>query len=198
MAKIYDLSLLVFLVALSLIIGLTACSGDKAEEAPESKILVPENDSKARMPDIETSPDKKVEEAPPAETEPPQVSSKTQGLQAEFFILSPLWKTYKKGRVRFTHENHAGTYKIGCVECHHVYNNGENVWKEGAPVKKCEECHDEPTVKGEKKLSDELQKRNLKLMFHNNCRGCHKKLKKENPNTKAPTTCGKCHEKKKR
>jgi hypothetical protein len=65
------------------------------------------------------------------------------------------------------------------------------------PVQKCEACHDEPTHKGEKTLSKDLQKRNLKLAFHNNCRTCHRKAKKENPNTDAPTTCGKWHEKKK-
>jgi hypothetical protein len=40
------------------------------------------------------------------------------------------------------------------------------------------------------------QKRKLKLAFHKNCRTCHRKIKKENPRTSAPITCGKCHEKK--
>jgi hypothetical protein len=77
--------------------------------------------------------------------------------------------------------------------------NGKNVWKEGDKVQKCMECHNEPTVKGEKKLPKDKQKLNLKLAFHNNCQGCHKKLKKKDK-TKykdIPTTCIKCHPKKK-
>ncbi|RLA93484.1 MAG: hypothetical protein DRG83_20930 [Deltaproteobacteria bacterium] len=125
-------------------------------------------------------------------------AASTQAPPATIELYSPLWKTHKKSAVMFFHEKHAKEYKVSCTECHHVYKDGKNVWKEGMEVKKCEACHNEPTVKGEKKLSPELQKKNLKLAFHNNCIGCHKKLKKENPKTKAPTTCSKCHPKKKK
>ncbi len=117
---------------------------------------------------------------------------------ANMELYSPLWKTHKKSAVEFQHEKHYKDYKIPCNECHHIYKDGKNVWKEGMEVKKCEECHNEPTIKGEKRLSPELQKKNLKLAFHNNCIGCHKKVKKENPKTKAPTTCSKCHPRKKK
>ncbi len=109
---------------------------------------------------------------------------------------SSLWPEHTKGLVEFTHKKHAEDYGIACTECHHKYENGKNVWKEGDPVQKCEECHNEPTIKGEKKLPKDQQKLNLKLAFHNNCISCHKKLKKENKQTKAPTTCSKCHPKK--
>ena len=64
------------------------------------------------------------------------------------------------------------------------------------PVEKCEACHNELTVKGERKLALDVKKKNLKLAFHDNCRACHKELRKENPETKAPTKCSQCHEKK--
>ncbi|ROQ93318.1 cytochrome c3 family protein [Desulfosoma caldarium] len=109
---------------------------------------------------------------------------------------STLWPSHTKALVEFAHKKHAEEYKIACTECHHKYEGGQNVWKEGDPVQKCQECHNEPTIKGEKKLPPEQQKLNLKLAFHNNCQGCHKKLKAENPQTTAPTTCVQCHPKK--
>ncbi len=113
-------------------------------------------------------------------------------------IKSSIYEKHRKSPVEFTHKKHAEDYKIACTECHHVYKDGKNVWKEGDPVQKCEECHNDPTTKGLKKLPPEQQKRNLELAFHNNCVGCHKKLKKENKDTKAPTTCKQCHPKKKK
>ncbi len=112
-------------------------------------------------------------------------------------IKSSIYEHPRKSPVEFTHKKHAEDYKIACAECHHVYKDGKNVWKEGDPVQKCEECHNDPTTKGLKKLPPEQQKKNLELAFHNNCVGCHKKLKKENKETKAPTTCKQCHPKKK-
>lgn len=112
-------------------------------------------------------------------------------------INSSIYQQHTKGLVQFTHKKHAEDYKIACTDCHHVYKDGKNVWKEGDPAEKCEKCHTDATIKGEKKLPPEQQKLNLKLAFHNNCVGCHKKLKKENKETKAPTTCSKCHPKKK-
>ncbi|MBW1981720.1 MAG: cytochrome c3 family protein [Deltaproteobacteria bacterium] len=114
-------------------------------------------------------------------------------------LKSTLWTTHTKSAVEFHHKNHIEKYKIACTECHHHYEGGKNVWKEGDPVKKCQDCHNEPTVKGEMKLPPDKKKLNLKLAFHNNCIGCHKKLKKEDRKkyAKIPTTCAKCHPKKK-
>ncbi len=114
---------------------------------------------------------------------------------AEFPLVSGLWEKHTKGAPILTHEKHIKVHKIKCNECHHVYDNGKNLWKEDMTVDKCETCHNEPTIKGEKKLSPDAQKKNLKLAFHGNCKGCHKGLKKENPETLAPVTCKQCHPK---
>lgn len=112
----------------------------------------------------------------------------------ESITLKPsLWANLTKAPVVFSHKKHAEDYKIACDKCHHVFKDGKNVWKEGDHVDKCDKCHTEPTIQGEKKLSPDQQKLNLKLAFHNNCVGCHQKLKKEKPDTKAPVTCAQCH-----
>ena len=98
-----------------------------------------------------------------------------------------------KGPVEFSHQKHNVDYKIACNQCHHKYQDGKNVWKEGEPVEKCSKCHTEMTVEGEKKLPQDQQKLNLKLAFHGECQGCHQKMKKEDPNTKAALTCSTCH-----
>lgn len=113
-------------------------------------------------------------------------------------IESSLWPNPTKGLVTFSHQKHSTDYKVACTECHHKYENGTNVWKEGDPVKKCDECHTEPTIKREKKLPEDQKKLNLKLAFHNNCVGCHKAYKKEHKGSKPPTSCSKCHPKKKK
>lgn len=93
--------------------------------------------------------------------------------------------TKKRGPVNLTHTKHVEDYKIACADCHHEYEDGKNVWKEGDPVKKCSECHlvrdpDQPAQEG-----DILH---LQLAFHKNCRDCHKDMKK------GPTNkCNDCH-----
>lgn len=104
-----------------------------------------------------------------------------------------LWPKQTKTPVLLTHKKHVEEYKIACADCHHVYKDGKNVWKEGDPVDKCEKCHNEPTIQGEKKLPPDQQKLNLKLAYHNNCVGCHQKFKKEKPDSKIPVTCAQCH-----
>ena len=85
-------------------------------------------------------------------------------------------KGKKKGDVVLTHKKHADA--IGkCTECHHEIDGKEN------PNKACRSCH------------DENHKFKPMKAFHNNCLGCHKKLKKEG-NTAAPTKCNGCHAKK--
>jgi hypothetical protein len=117
----------------------------------------------------------------------------------EFVIQDSLWAKHTKSGVKFSHKKHAEEYGVACNECHHVFEGGKNVFKEGDPVQKCHDCHNEPTIKGEKKLSKDKQKLNLKIAFHNNCQSCHKKLKKEDKAKygKIPTTCIQCHPKKK-
>lgn len=112
----------------------------------------------------------------------------------DVITLKPaLWANLTKTPVQFTHKKHAEEYKVACADCHHVYKDGKNVWKQGDAVDKCEKCHTEPTVQGEKKLPPDKQKLNLKLAYHNNCVSCHQKLKKEKPDSKIPVTCAQCH-----
>jgi hypothetical protein len=103
----------------------------------------------------------------------------------EVKIYESAIKDHKKGPVIFAHKKHSAEYKVACTECHHVYKDGKNVWKEGDPVQKCSACHDPEQKK------DNAEK--LQLAFHKNCQGCHKALKgKEAPYKK----CNDCHQKK--
>jgi hypothetical protein len=84
--------------------------------------------------------------------------------------------------------------------------------KEGDDVQRCIECHKIPSevpkkLKKEwrkKKISrDEKKKKRMEYhaeAFHDNCRDCHKKFnrKYKGQKKKAPTTCTKCHPKKKK
>ena len=127
-----------------------------------------------------------------------------QEVPDEVDILAKLWTKHTKGPVKLEHKKHNEEYKIKCTECHHVYDDEKdkkkNTWKEGEEVKKCMDCHNEPTIKGEKKLPEDKKKLNLKLAMHTNCQGCHKKLKKKDKEKykKIPTTCIKCHTKSKK
>ena len=115
-------------------------------------------------------------------------------------IQSKLWKTHTKGPVPFSHKKHSDEYGAKCDDCHHVIKDGKNTWKEGDKVQKCMECHNEPTITGEKKLPKDKQALNLKHADHKNCQGGHKTLKKKDKEKygKIPTTCIKCHTKSKK
>ena len=214
MLRRFSMFSIAFLVVGALMMAGLACTPDEAKKAQEDKS--PSAESARVAPEKKLPPAKEPKATPKKETptagkakgpskkETQQKeatageASKSDGPPAEIVLLSALWEISTRGGVRFTHEKHIKDHRITCDECHHVYEKGKNVWKEGASVKKCEGCHDEPTSKGEKKLPPDDQKRNLKLAFHKNCRTCHRKIKKEDPRTNAPTTCGKCHEKKKK
>lgn len=73
-----------------------------------------------------------------------------------------------KGPVTLSHKKHAKEYGAKCTDCHHDYQDGKNVWKEGDPVKKCAECHS-PTQKQGNALK-------LNNAYHQNCLGCHKEM----------------------
>ena len=108
----------------------------------------------------------------------------------EINVKSKAFPKYKKGAVKLTHKKHNVDYKVACTECHHVYKEGKNVYKEGAPVQKCSECHDV--------LKSEGKKKKLNLAYHRNCQGCHKELKKVGKKTGPTKKCNNCHEKKKK
>ena len=121
-------------------------------------------------------------------------------------LNSTVYKKHKKALVKFSHEAHAKDEKYGpvpCADCHHVYKDGKNVWKEGDEVQKCQECHKEAKApkakKGEPKMSKE--EKILKYHYsaiHANCVGCHKKVAKKDPGKKEIAKCTACHPKEKK
>ncbi len=99
-------------------------------------------------------------------------------------IDSKVFEKKKKTPVVFPHAKHK---ELKCTRCHHEYKDGKNVWKEGQEVKKCSTCH--KALKSGKMVK-------LEKAYHNLCQKCHKALKKEKKKT-GPTSCTKCHPKKK-
>ena len=124
----------------------------------------------------------------------------TQKAHDNITMESKVFKKHKKALVTLTHKKHNVDYKIVCTDCHHVYKDGKNVWKEADAVQKCDskKCHDKakaPKAKeGEKKLSrkEKASQGYFYSAIHENCVGCHKDLKKKKKPT-GPTACKKCH-----
>lgn len=109
-------------------------------------------------------------------------------------VISPKDNGFEKilkGPVKFNHKEHAEKYKLACTECHHVFKDGKNVFKEGDKVHPCKECH-----KMERTKQDGKTVYKLKNAFHKNCKDCHKQLKKEGKKTGPFRKCNDCHEKK--
>lgn len=105
----------------------------------------------------------------------------------EIMIENQGYKADKKGPVKFSHKKHSTEHKVACTECHHSYQDGKNVWKEGDPVKKCADCHNP--------LKKEGKVKKLQNAYHKSCKTCHKKVTKEGQ--KAPfKKCNDCHQKK--
>jgi hypothetical protein len=93
---------------------------------------------------------------------------------------SDVFKEMKKAPVTFSHTKHKA---LKCIDCHHEYKDGKNVWQEGQEVKKCGACH---------KLQAEGKVVKLEDASHHLCVNCHKKVKAEKKAT-GPTACAKCH-----
>jgi hypothetical protein len=105
---------------------------------------------------------------------------------------SKVYKKHKKALVNFNHKKHNVDYGIACTDCHHVYKDGKNVWKEGDAVQKCDACHTEAkAAKDDKSSKMEKIKKYHYSAIHENCKGCHKEMKK------GPAKCAECHPKKK-
>ena len=117
-------------------------------------------------------------------------ATEVQEIPDQIFINNKIYKTDRKGSVYFSHTEHAEGYVDACDACHHEYKDGQNVWEEGQPVQKCSNCHDP--------LKRDGNVRKLNIAYHKNCKGCHKKFNKKYKPKKAPTTCVKCHPKKKK
>ena len=128
----------------------------------------------------------------------------TQQAPDNITMESKVYKKHKKALVNLSHKKHNVDYKTPCTECHHVYKDGKNVWKEGDAVQKCdaEGCHCKekaPKAKeGEKKLSrkEKASQGFHYSAIHENCLGCHKTAAKEGK--AAPTKCAECHPKPKK
>lgn len=120
------------------------------------------------------------------------VAADKQEVPDEVILQNKGYKKDKKGPVKFTHKKHNVEYKVACAECHHVYEGGKNVWKEGDHVDKCNKCHD-PKKKNKKTKAMKLQN-----AYHKNCKNCHKALKKEGKPTGPFKKCNQCHAKKKK
>lgn len=101
----------------------------------------------------------------------------------EVVINTEGYKNDRKGPVPLSHNKHSIEYDVACNDCHHEYEDGKNVWKEGEPVKKCVECHDVQKSEGDVKK--------LQTAFHNNCKNCHKEVGDQAPSKK----CNDCHSK---
>ncbi len=85
--------------------------------------------------------------------------------------------------VAFSHELHMGLYE--CLDCHHKYENGENVLDEDdlvedSPEVNCGSCHDD-------KASIDRQR-----AYHRQCMGCHIQVRKAGE-ASGPEMCGACH-----
>jgi len=120
-------------------------------------------------------------------TEPTEVTEPRPAVQEIVDVIvieNQGYITDKKGPVKFNHIKHNKEYKISCVECHHLYKDAVNLWKEGDRVNKCVVCHDPVEEK------DKVVK--LQDAFHKNCRDCHTEVSKEGK--EAPhTKCTGCH-----
>ena len=107
---------------------------------------------------------------------------------------SKVYSKHTKKLVTFSHKGHADHKDITCDNCHHVYEDGKNVWKEGDVVEKCEACHTKTgkAPKGMKKA--EKIKEFHKDALHANCKDCHKKMvDKESELGKKMRKCTFCH-----
>ncbi len=118
-------------------------------------------------------------------------------------LYDQAFKKHKKGPVAFPHKKHIEEYKLNCGECHHDANHKPlNNLKMTDDVKKCVECHKATKkVRGEKLTKKEKIKKYLEYAMHANCITCHKKFNKKKTGKvrgPAPTSCNKCHARKKK
>lgn len=88
----------------------------------------------------------------------------------------------KKPGVWFPHAKHTATGEAGlglaCVTCHHTTEG------DAAP-QSCFECHKAETT---------ADAPAAKKVFHDLCTDCHRKQRREKPESKPPTSCKECHD----
>jgi len=108
-------------------------------------------------------------------------TEQTEPPTGELLLTSPF--KMKKPPMKFDHGKHVAD-KIACTECHHVYEDGKNVWHQGDVVQPCCACHMEKT---------ENNVPSLERAFHTNCRDCHRDLQKEGKVSGPYKKCTECH-----
>lgn len=141
----------------------------------------------------------------------------TAGDVPEIIAMDNLdYDEHTKPIVEFPHQRHTDAFpqkypdffSAGCGSCHHD-DEGKALTDlaPGDDVNACIDCHSEPgkvpsDVKKqmrEQKLSRE-EKKSWEREYHAEavhdlCRGCHRKVRKADRSTSAPTSCMKCHTK---
>jgi hypothetical protein len=168
----------VLLFVLSLLQG---CGGT---EEPPSQEAAGSSDFQTKE-QKESSSVKEIAEIPPSK-HPVERAGESEASESsdEIVIENPGYESDKKKAVKLSHKRHSEEYGIACDSCHHVYQEGENLWKQGDPVHKCVECHDP--------VEDQGNAIKLQRAFHKNCRDCHKEVTQEG--REAPyKKCADCH-----
>lgn len=122
----------------------------------------------------------------------------TQEKPDTVLMNSKVYEEHKMALVTFPHKKHAIDTKLACIECHHVYKDGKNTWKEGDIVQKCESCHSKAKANSDEAAKMSKQEKIAAFHYtaiHQNCRNCHKQRKSDNLSS-GPTSCKQCHIKK--
>ncbi len=149
-----------------------------------------EEGTKEKLPEGETKEAPAIDTARPSEPESPPgqgltdveahsrqsneaISATTMPPKA-IIVSYPLRGNAARGVIEktFTHERHAKEYGTTCDACHHIFEDGKNVWKEGMPVKKCAGCHDDPALQGKEELVAGFQLK--RMVTHPSCKDCHR------------------------
>jgi Class III cytochrome C family len=117
-------------------------------------------------------------------------------------MQNPAYKEHKKGIVLFPHKKHVAVHSIGCGECHHDEKGAPlNNLKFGDKVANCIACHAKtgqaPRIKDKPKLTKKQKRAYHAEAIHEKCIVCHKAHNKENNTKAAPSSCSKCHPKRK-
>lgn len=179
------ISFVAILLGLLLVVSpLTGCGG--GEEPPQEEVPAPSSE-----PQVKAEPKESPSEEAAVEVSLPSKPSAETGLKAEatgiadeIIIENQGYTEDKKKPVKLNHKKHAEEYEIACDSCHHVYEEGENIWKQGDPVRKCMVCHNP--------VADQDGAIKLQSAFHKNCRDCHREVTQEG--REAPyKKCTVCH-----
>ena len=189
-------TILFVMICLGLFLILSPLNGcGSGEEPPQQGASSPSepqtNEQRENPPGEESAevppPEPPVEMSVEAETEAvaePMVETEAVESVDEIIIENQGYTEDKKNPVKLSHKKHAEEYEIACDSCHHVYQEGENTWKQGDPVEKCVACHDP--------MEDQDNVIKLQRAFHKNCRDCHKEVTQEG--REAPyKKCTDCH-----